>query len=273
MKRRIGKMFSIEATKWLVVVGLISAVALGIGLVTALLSVGLSWVSSQQQTLEIAKANERAALADEQAGKANERAGKANEVAATANERAQKLETDNLQLRTDLETATAESRARQAELANEQAKLTTEQRKTAEAQRAADEARLALQKHLEEVQSKTRDRALTPGLRDALTSFARKHFGQTLVIVEKSGADKEAREFADTIASAFEAGGWLVYRNRVSRITATPEYGLLLGFRMSVHEWIVDDLVTVFEQKGLQAKSLGQAATTDAIVLEVGLKP
>ena len=63
-------MFSIDATKWLVIVGLVSAVALGIGLVTALLSVGLSWVSSQQQTLEIAKAKERASLADERAGKA-----------------------------------------------------------------------------------------------------------------------------------------------------------------------------------------------------------
>jgi hypothetical protein len=69
MKRR--SLASMDATKWFHLVGLISAVALGIGFVAALVSVGLSWRINQGQEREVeqirgavAEQQERAAIAE-----------------------------------------------------------------------------------------------------------------------------------------------------------------------------------------------------------------
>jgi hypothetical protein len=168
MKLIKGKRSSMDLNKWLAVVGVISAPTLGVGFITALVSVALGWRINKEQKVEIAtlnkeakEAGERAANALKDAGVANEAASKANESAAKANERAQKLEGDNIQLRTDLETATAEARNKQTELAREQSNLADEQRKAAEAQRAADEARLALEKHLELVAQNANPRLMS----------------------------------------------------------------------------------------------------------------
>ena len=56
-----------DTTKWFHLVGLISAVALGIGFVAALVSVGLSWRINQQQELELANVRKEAAQANEKA--------------------------------------------------------------------------------------------------------------------------------------------------------------------------------------------------------------
>lgn len=104
MKRIKGAISSMDATKWFHVVGLISAVALGVGFVTAVISVGLSWRINQEQKVEIANAFKDAGVANENAGKANARA--------------EQLAKENLQIRAALanvETELADARRRQAE--------------------------------------------------------------------------------------------------------------------------------------------------------------
>jgi chemotaxis protein histidine kinase CheA len=217
-----GKISSMDANKLLAIVGLIGALALGIGLITTLFGVALGWRINNEQKVEIATSNkeakeagERAANALRDAGTANEAASKADESAAKANERAQKLEHDNIQLRTDLENATAETRAKQTELATEQAKLANEQRKTAEAQRAADEARLALERHLEQVARRQEWRSLPAGftaiLSEKLDQIELGQFHGTATIVYHSQQDLEAYDFAWSIQRAMMHSGFITY--------------------------------------------------------------
>lgn len=210
-------MYSIDATKWLVIVGVVSALTLAIGFVTARISVGLSWIASEQQKGEIARLNkeakdagERAANALRDAGIANEKAAEANNSASKANERAQVLEGQNLLLRTDLETATTESRTKQAELATEQRKLSQEQRKTAQAQREADEARLALQRHLEKIAARQADRKLLSGFRrvEEITVDEIDRGNVWRVAVRYKPEDDEAFRFAQEISKALRVAGW-----------------------------------------------------------------
>ena len=49
-------------------------------------------------------------------------------------------------------------------------------------------------------------RNLTPGLSEELTAFANRHRGKLLVLIDGSSNSEEARNLADLIAKAFEAG-------------------------------------------------------------------
>jgi hypothetical protein len=79
---------SMSTSAWFHVMGLISACALGIGFVAALISVGLSWKINREQSAEIERLKGDAATANKAAGEANQRAGE--------------LERSNLLLRRDV---------------------------------------------------------------------------------------------------------------------------------------------------------------------------
>jgi hypothetical protein len=125
---------------------------------------------------------------------------------------------------------------------------------------------------LVEVQQKTRDRHLTPGLAEALTALAKRHPNQTLAIVERSGNSEEARRLADLIASALQAGGWRIERKRQSLITAHPIYGLYCAFNKSRDQAIANEFVVLFQQNGLRFEFWGDMSDRLPLTLEVGLK-
>jgi hypothetical protein len=129
---------------------------------------------------------------------------------------------------------------------------------------------------LVDLQQKTRDRHLTPGLVEDLTVIARKHGPQGLLLVERSASSEEARKLADLINFALSLGGWKVQRERVSLISGNPTYGLYCVFGGLRQTPVANDLVSVFRQKGLRVETSEQPSRNELkepIVLEVGLKP
>jgi hypothetical protein len=142
------------------------------------------------------------------------------------------------------------------------------------AEEAARQAKaLETQKALTEVEQKTRDRHLTPGLAEDLTMIARKHGPQGLVLIEQSGSNEEARKLADLINFALSLGGWKVQRQRVSLISGNPTYGLYCMFGGLRQTPVANDLVAVFRNKGLRIETSEPQGQPEAIILEVGLRP
>jgi hypothetical protein len=121
-----------DASKWLAVVGVISALTLGVGFITGLISVGLGLKVNRQQNVEVARANESA---------------------AEAKLKADKLEGDNLALRgqvATLETAAADAKKDVAGLqkaaADAQIALEEQKGRTATLESAAADAKAAQQR-------------------------------------------------------------------------------------------------------------------------------
>jgi hypothetical protein len=128
------------------------------------------------------------------------------------------------------------------------------------------------EKMLAELQAKTRDRHLTPGLYDDLTSFARKYRNHGLVIMELSGSNEEAGRLANTIAMAMQLGGWQVKRERVSLISGNPTYGLrcIANPRDTA---LASEFVNIFRRKDLRIELMEGADRKSPMVLDVGIKP
>src|SRR6266571_3163496 len=139
IKRTKGKTSSMDATKWLAIVGVISALTLGVGFVTGLISVGLGLKINRGQKVEIATANKSA---------------------AEAKLKADNLESDNLKLRgqvarlekqaTDakkdvagLQKAAADALAEQQRV---QKQLVEQQGRTAGLEKSASDAKAAQQR-------------------------------------------------------------------------------------------------------------------------------
>jgi hypothetical protein len=129
------------------------------------------------------------------------------------------------------------------------------------------------EKALAELEAKTRDRHLTPGLADALTMIARKHGPQGLILIERSGSNEEARKLADLINFGLGFGGWKIQRQRVSLISGNPTYGLVCIFAGRRQTPVANDLVAILRDKGLRVETQEAASQPEAIILEVGLKP
>ena len=117
-------------------------------------------------------------------------------------------------------------------------------------------------------------RNLTPGLSEDLTALARKHGQHTLVIADSSEGSQEAKNLEELIAKAFEAGNWRVVRSVIPR-------GRLHGLHCSYpkgSERLRDDLLNVFQQKGLpikcEEKNFDPAfiRASSYFTLEVGVK-
>ena len=155
--------------------------------------------------------------------------------------------------------------------------------KDAEADTARQKLELALatqqeraakaEQTLLEVQQKTRDRHLTPGLAEALTALAKRHPNQTLDIVERSGNSEEATNLANLIAWALQNGGWKIERKRESYMTIAPKYGLYCAFNRDRDQVVAGDLLVLFQQKGLRTEFWNELNSSLPLTLEVGLKP
>lgn len=114
-------------------------------------------------------------------------------------------------------------------------------------------------------------RNLIPGLSEELTALATRHRQQWLLIVAPSDNNEEARNLTGLIEKAFETGGWKVVGRLVSD---APIRGLNCTYNREQQK-VVDDLVSVFEKKGLAIKCLQRDDPTAfrPIILEVGPKP
>jgi len=217
-----------DPTKLFYIVGLISALALGVGFVTGLVSVGLSWRINEQQKHELEKLRTDAQRDVENArteakertdketarveSAANVKIAEAMKEAGQANERAEETAQENIKLRIDLENATAESRTKQAELAREQQNLAKEQQKTALAQTKAAEAMQQARGYLSQVRS-----FLTP--RTLSSDLDRLEFSLGLKIQPPGAIDiiwaadffiGEPEHFAKEVAEALKKGGWTI---------------------------------------------------------------
>jgi hypothetical protein len=207
---------------WFYVVGGISAIALDIGFVTALVSLGLTWRINRQlerdlmdKELQIERVRTDAQKDIEKARtEAKERT--ETEAARVESEANRKIEEARAQAQSDV----AAAGVRQDEIALE---LRTKAKELADAQRAADEARLALQKHLEEVTKRTNPRTLTPEqmarLVEALREYAREHAGQQRrtrlrVTVQYVIGNDESEQFALQLIAAFREAGWEIFTER-----------------------------------------------------------
>jgi len=113
-------------------------------------------------------------------------------------------------------------------------------------------------------------RNLTPGLSEALTSVAERHpHGQIVTLWELPDSDEEAKNLAGLIATAFEAGGWQVLRYKVS---ARPIQGLRCLYNPEGQQKLANDLLSVFQEKGLLIECLPKHDPTIDIILVVGTK-
>jgi hypothetical protein len=250
IKRRLAKSM-VDPTRLFHIVGLISALALGVGFVTGLISVGLSWRINEQQKHELEKlrtdaqrdvenarieAKERTDMETARVeAAANVKIAEAKKEAGRANERAEETAQENLKLRIDLENSTAESRARQAELAREQQKLTKEQQKTALAQTKAAAAILEARGYLSQVRSFLTPRTLSSEL-DLL------EFSLGLKIQPPGAIDiiwaadffiGEPEHFAKEIAEALKKGGWTI--NKLEGVLVVGE-GAVGGLKIVVRD-------------------------------------
>ncbi|MCU1264743.1 MAG: hypothetical protein JWM21_1061 [Acidobacteria bacterium] len=225
-----------DATKWFHLVGLISAVALGIGFVTALVSVGLSWRVNETQKTELARLSHDK---DVQIAKARTdgetRLG--IETAKVRQDAQTKIEIETAkvraeadekieQVRADAQKDAATARVRQDEIALE---LRTSNKELASAQRAADIARLDLQKHLNEVAERQRFRQLTPVQRAGLL--------ERLSVAPKGAAtvsyvssNPESNSFAVELYGVLKEAGWSVALGASQHLGENPK-GLLLWER------------------------------------------
>jgi hypothetical protein len=187
-----------NTSEWFHLVGLISALLLGLGFIFGLISVGLSWKLNREQNAEIANTRK-------ETEEAKAEAARANESAAQLIERAQNLEQENIELRTDLENATAEAR-------NKQIELTLEQQKTAAAQKEAAQALMSAQFNLQQIRSLHMPRRLIAG--QNREKFLRVLKGKPVASVDILWfADSfilEPKRFAEDIAEALTEAGWLV---------------------------------------------------------------
>lgn len=209
-----------DATKWLAIVGVVSALTLGVGFVTGLISVGLGWKVNRAQKVEMARANESA---------------------ADAKLKAERLEGDNLALRSqvatletqasdakkdvaglqkaasDAQTALAEQRGKTAQLekaaADAKRELSEQQERTADLERVAavQQIRAAeAEKALEELKRRAEPREFWFGReeQDILRNGAKGEIAE-IIFLEGNG---ESATLAGHIASMFEWAQWKIKR-------------------------------------------------------------
>ena len=233
MKRIKGAISSMDATKWFHVVGLISAIALGVGFVTAVISVGLSWRINQEQKVEIANALKDAGLANEKAGKANERA--------------EQLANENLQIKAALgnvQTELANARTRQAQAENETLRL----------------------------KQRIRPRSLEPAQRENLLNKLRNSPSKGAVSMYFQLGDGEAAEFALELREVLEKAGWqpslvgAIPYVRMNDLHVCMQNDLRPPHRANM-------LLGALRDAGLPAReTTGDKMQDDAVALVVGFK-
>ena len=212
-----------DTNKWLAIVGLISALALGIGLVTSLVSVGLGWIINNEQKVEIAASNkeakdagERAANALRDAGVANEAAGKANERAGLADAEAARANEGLAQSNVEIARLTVEAERAKAERAEADKQIAIAQAAAALARQSTEELRernLETARQLEEEKLRVAElraavapRSLNPSV-SAETMNALKPYAHTSVLIIVFN-DFEAARLAKQIERLLLRAGW-----------------------------------------------------------------
>jgi len=118
---------------------------------------------------------------------------------------------------------------------------------------------------------RTGPRNLTPGLSEELTALAERHGSLWLLIAVPSENDEEAGNLAGLIEKAVETGGWKVVAREVS---PRPIQGLYCTYNPQQQK-IADDLISVFESKGLTIKcsKRDDPVALPLMSLEVGSHP
>lgn len=269
-----------DATKWLAIVGVASALTLGVGFVTGLISVGLGWKVNREQKVEMARANESA---------------------ADAKLKAEKLEGDNLTLRGQV--ATLETQATDAKkdvaglqkaasdaLAEQQrvqTQLAEQQGRTASLEKAATDAKASQQrvetdlakqkertakaeKELAEVQERFKFRDLNQEQSAQLVAFLKQHPAGE-VEVTAVGNNDESEHFAKQLTAILLEAGWKAHWS--SGFDANVPRGLRIIVRDATHT------NGGFIQKGLDALGFpvpgieNPKRKDDKVTLSVGLKP
>ena len=179
-----------DATKWLAIVGVISALTLGVGFVTALISAGLGWKINRAQKVEVAQLS--------------------NDT-ANAQLKADKLEGDNLTLRgqvATLETAATDAKKDVAGLqkaaTDAQTELLAQQGRTAVLEKEASDAKARYLVLLERVSPRSLSSQRARML-DMLRQFAKGPI--TITCLNGNG---ESCGFAQEIADLLKDAGWTV---------------------------------------------------------------